>query len=382
MFIRRFINRHESIKYLIKNLLGKGIIENVLNTNFNKNCLMMYMVYPFEKPELDNIHQANWQEKQIAKLLCERKYNVDIIDYNNKSVFLKKNYDLVIDLIPGNNSVFRKHMNPDCKTIAYFTGSNARFQNDAEKQRLSELKDRRGAEILPRRQAPYLTRAIEKYDACFMIGNTYNWRTYDEFNMPPVYFIKNTGHESEYVFNKKKKKKNSFLYFGSVGQVHKGLDLLLEVFSKNILACELYVCGNFKKEPDFEKEYYYELYKCPNIHPIGFVDITSEKFKRLTDICVFSILPSCSEANAGSVLTTMSVGLIPICSYECGFEDDEVIHLKNCSLNTIREAILKYSKKDDEWILQESRHAYNIVQQRYSKQDFVNSIKYALDKVL
>lgn len=382
MLIRDFLNKHESIKFLVKNLLRKGIIENVLNTNYDKNCLMMYMIYPFKKPELDNTHQANWQEKQIAESLCKRGYNVDVIDYNNKSIILKKNYDLVIDLIPGNNGVFRNHMNPGCKTIAYFTGSNARFQNAAERQRIAYLKERRGVEIMPCRQAPYLTREVESYDASFMIGNAYNWKTYNEFHMPAVYFIKNTGHDSEYRFNKKKKRKNAFLYFGSTGQVHKGLDLLLEVFSENTCSSELYVCGAFKKEYDFEREYHHELYNCPNIHPIGFVDIKSEKFKELTDICVYSILPSCSEGKAGSVLTTMSVGLIPICSYECGFEDDEVIHLKDCSLNTIREIVLEYSKKNDEWILQESRYAYDIIQKRYSKQNFIDSIERAFDAVL
>lgn len=375
-------NRHQKSIFFLKNILGKGILKNYFNTTYEKNCLMMYLIYPFKKPELDNFHQANWQEKQIAKMLSERGYNIDIIDYNNTSIKLKNKYDLIIDLIPGKNPVFKKHMREGCKTIAYLTGSNATFQNAAEKSRLADLEKRRGAVLKPRRQSPYLTKDIENYTACFMIGNKYNWKTYDEFNLGNPYYIKNTGHIQEFIFDKSIKKKNCFLYFGSVGQVHKGLDLLLEVFSTEDFNCELFVCGLFELEEDFTNVYKDILYKNPRIHPLGFVPVGSPQFKELTSICTFSILPSCSEANAGAVLTSMSAGLIPICSYECGFEDDEVIHLKDCSLNTIRETVLEYSQKDDEWILQESRHAYNIVQQRYGRQNFIESIDYAFNNVL
>lgn len=380
--LKSVLDRHQKLRFFVKNIFGKGIIKNYYNTTYEKNCLMMYMIYPFKRPELDNFHQANWQEKQIAKMLSKRGYNIDIIDYNNTSIKLKNKYDLIIDLIPGKNPVFKKHMKEGCKTIAYLTGSNATFQNAAEKSRLADLEKRRGVALTPRRQSPYLTKDIENYTACFMIGNAYNWRTYDEFNLAPPYYIKNTGHIQKYIFNKSIKKKNYFLYFGSIGQVHKGLDLLLEVFSTMDSDCELFVCGLFEQEKDFTDEYKDILYKNPRIHAIGFVSVGSQQFDELTSVCTFSILPSCSEANAGAVLTSMSAGLIPICSYECGFEDDEVIHLKDCSIDTIRETILEYSQKDDEWIIQESRHAYDIVQKRYSKQNFIDSINYALEHVL
>ena len=93
-------------------------------------------------------------------------------------------------------------------------------------------------------------------------------------------------------------------------------------------------------------------------------------------------MPSCSEGVAGSVLTTMSEGLINICSRECGLEDDEVIHLKDRSIETIRDTVLEYAQKDDEWVKSKSKISYDIIQERYSKKNFVESLTFALDEVL
>lgn len=382
MFIRKILDEKPKLRFFIKNVRGKGIITNYYQTSYRKNCLLMYIMHPFRNNTDVVLHQAYWQVKELSKIIYERHYNVDIIDYNNDLVRLKKNYDLVIDLIPGRNPVFRNHMNSNCKTIAYLTGSNASIQNAAEIKRIDGVEKRKGVKIIPRRQSPLLTKEIESYTAAFMIGNEYNWKTYDEFNMPPVYFIKNTGYKWPYVFNEAKKEKNSFLYFGSSGQVHKGLDLLLDIFSEEGFPCNLYVCGTFKDEEDFEKAYYHELYECKNIYPIGFINIESIEFRELVDKCCYSIMPSCSEGIAGSVLTTMSAGLINICSYECGLEEDEVFCLKDCRIGTIRSAVLDFASKNMGWIQRESWKAYKAVNERYSEKCFTESINHAFDDLL
>lgn len=93
-------------------------------------------------------------------------------------------------------------------------------------------------------------------------------------------------------------------------------------------------------------------------------------------------MPSCSEANAGSVLTAMSAGMIPIVSCECGFEDDEVIHLKDCSKECIEDSIKFYASKDCEWIKSESEKSVNIVKERYSEECFIEFICKGLKNVL
>ena len=378
------------IKNFIKRLLPNVILNfyrnrnalleiNVFKENKHMHCLIVYITDPFING-IKYTHQNSWQVIEIAKAISKFGYNIDVCDYNyNKNDFNKK-YDLLIDLHPRDNAVYNKFLKPDCIKIAYLTGSNTSFSNIAEQKRIDDVYRRRNIKLIPRRQALLISKRIEDYDAAFFIGNEYNLKTYSEFKMPPVYFIKNTGYD--FNFCNDRRKANNFMFLGSAGQVHKGLDLLLEVFAEKCRDCNLYVCSSFENESDFCEAYKHELYNTSNIHPIGFVDIKSDKFKEIVEKCAYMIMPSCSEANAGSVLTAMSAGVIPIVSRECGFADDEVIHLKNCSKECIEKSIKYYAVKDNEWIKNESDKAIKIVKERYSEECFVESIYNGLKNVI
>lgn len=355
------------------------LLENIFNKKYSKNCLISYITNPFVKG-VSYTHQNSWQVIEIAKAISKFGYNIDVCDYNyNKKDFNKK-YDLLIDIHPRDNAVYNNFLKPDCIKIAYLTGSNTSFSNIAEQKRIDDVYRRRNIKLIPRRQAPLISKRIESYNAAFFIGNEYNLKTYSEFKMPPVYFIKNTGYD--FNFCNDRRKANNFMFLGSAGQVHKGLDLLLEVFAEKCKDCNLYVCSSFENESDFCEAYKKELYNTFNIYPIGFVDIKSDKFKEIAEKCAYMIMPSCSEGIAGSVLTAMSAGMIPIVSRECGFEDDEVIHLKDCSKESIEKSIKFYAAKDNKWIKNESKKAVDVVRKRYSEECFVESVIKALSNIL
>ena len=153
---------------------------------------------------------------------------------------------------------------------------------EAEIKRIEELYRRRGAEIVTRRQAPLILKEIESYDETIMIGNQYNLDTYKDFKLPKTFLVPNTGYKFNFKFDRSKKRSDTFLFFGSAGCVHKGLDLLLEIFSEKNFPCTLYVCGNYMNELDFYEEYRKELTQYKNIKARGFVDIKSDEFR---DIC-------------------------------------------------------------------------------------------------
>ncbi len=380
--LKKYIANHNRLKSFLLNSKGKGIVENIYHSEYKKNCLLMYSITPFVLKEKRYSHQIYWQVLEIAKAISNYQFNIDVIDYWNTSVTLKKDYDMVLDLTPGRNKIIQKHLKENAIKIAYLTGSNPRFANNAEKKRLEYLKQRRGYKLKQRRQSPVLTKAIEQYHAAMFIGNRHNLKTYQEYKMPPVYFIKNNGYDFEFKFDRSKKDSRSFLFLSSAGQVHKGLDLLLDIFSERNYPYELYICSSFGEERDFVHAYRNELFQCPNIHPIGFIDILGRVFQKIVSKCVYAIMPSCSEGQSGSVCTAMSAGLINICSKECGFEDDEVIHLQDCRIETIRMAIQKYSDKDMDWIEGKSKKSYEIAQSRYGQKNFLNSIHAAFDKIL
>ena len=115
---------------------------------------------------------------------------------------------------------------------------------------------------------------------------------------------------------------------------------------------------------------------------MGFVDIHSEKFKDMISSCAYTILPSCAEGCAGSVLTVMSGGLIPIVSDVCGFDNGEAIILPDCNIETIAAYVKEYSQKCESWILENSRKSVEIVKRNYGKENFLKSVERAVEESL
>lgn len=373
----------ERIAHYGRLLLNKPeVVENVNHESHDKRALLIYITEPFSTDGIKVNHQNFLQAREMARIIGTRGFVVDAVHFQNKYVKLHHNYDFVVGLIPRGIDVYTKHMNPGCKQVAYLTSMNLAFTSGNEEKRIEECYRRRGVKLKPRRFAGYIEPRIEQFDGTWYIGNEYNFQSYSTFKMPPSFRIKNTGYVFPWASASVDRDPKSYVYFGSGGQVHKGLDLLLEIFSQRLKDYSLYVCGCYEQEEDFAKEYHKELFETPNIHPMGFVDISSDVFKEISYKCAYSILPSCAEACAGSVLTSMSAGLVSICSKECGFEEDEVINLPNCKMDTIYDYIVEYSNKDLEWLKKKSQYSMDIVKERYSDSAFTKSVEEALDRVL
>lgn len=369
----------------IRSLLhgDKKIIYDVNKKRHDKRCLFIYITYPFTQKNIPLYHQNVWQAREWVKIFDEFGYTVDVADYQREDIEPKYDYDLVIGLIPRGIDIYSKHMKAECKVIAYLTSSNGVYTDAQGEKRASELKQRRGVYVQTRRGGLVIEKKIESMDAAFFIGNEYNVQSYSEFIMPPIYYIKNTGHTFDTKkINYENKSSKKFVYFGSAGSVHKGLDLLLEVFAELGSPYELFVCGNFKDEEDFCKEYAKELFNTSNIHPIGRIEIDSDLFWDIMNRCAYSVLPSCAEGMAGSVLTTMSAGIINICSKECGFDEADVILLPDCSKETIAKYVVEYGNKDVEWIRENCDKAIITVKEKFSEECFAESVRNGLKGVL
>ena len=362
---------------------GRTIAYNVHGTKHDKNCLIQYIAEPFVAHDevRQNTHQNQWQVVTLAEEIGKFGYNVDVRDFDEQRG-LKSYYDLVIDIHPGLNDTYKPWMNDGCQRIAYLTGMNHSVANKNEQIRLDAVAERRNVFLPTERQAVSISREIETFDAFFFIGNSYNLKSFDEFRLPPVYFIKNTGYTFPFPIKTENKDARKFLFFASSGQVHKGLDLLLEIFGQKDFPFELYICSSFQSEKEFCELYKKELFHTPNIHAVGFIDIMGEQFREIAEKTSFALLPSCSEARAGAVLTAMSAGIIPIVSRECGFDDDEVILLPSCELDIIEKMIYYYAEKDKVWIETESIRMRKIVEEKYRKEDYLQSVRNALQNVL
>ncbi len=211
----------------------------------------------------------------------------------------------------------------------------------------------------------------------FFLGNSVNLATYDNLPLPPVSFVRNFAFPIA-CCERRMSDKCDFLFLASTGQVHKGLDLLLDIFRRHP-EWTLHVCSNFHEETDFCRAFRRDLFFRPNIIAHGFTSLESSRFSRIAQSCSHLILPSCSEANAGSVLCGMAAGLIPIVSEMCGFEPDEVEHLANCDIDTIERHLRAAVELDGASRLEKSDRSRAIIRARYTREAFVRSLNDAFD---
>lgn len=364
----------QKITAQIRALRGIDVAYDVNRKLHKKRCLIVYLLSPFQNSIIDDRHQNFRQSLEMARMFDKYGYTVDVINFDNRYARLKYQYDCVCGLIPRGIDVYSKKLKKDAIKIAYLTSMNLEVTAQNEVRRCKELEERRGIVVKPRRNGGKIQKEIENFDAVWCIGNDYNFQSYKTFKMPPVFYIKNSGYVFDWANPQAVRDPKSFVYFGSAGQVHKGLDLLLEIFAYRIKDCKLYVCGCYEKESDFHEAYHKELYETNNIIPMGFVNIESETYKKLATDCAYTILPSCAEARAGSILSNMSAGLIPIVSYACGYEEEYAINLPDCKMDTIEKYIREYSQKDQEWINMMSARSIEIVKHHFSIESFIDSI--------
>lgn len=373
----------EAIQWYIR-LLHKDIITLYSAQKSDKNVLLSYITHPF-RIRLDNpsfnSHSNQWECKQIANTWIKYGYNVDIIDWDNSTFLPKKDYSVFID-IHSNMERISPLLGKNCKKILHITGAHWRFQNDAENNRLLALKDRKDIILQPRRKV-HPSLGIEYADCATILGNTFTQGTFT-YSRKPLYPIPlSTTIQFPFFENKEFDKiRKNFLWFGSSGMVHKGLDLVLDTFSE-LPECHLTVCGPVKQESDFEKAYHKELYNSPNILTLGMIDVTSYQFFKVIKENVALIFPSCSEGQSGSVITCLHAGLIPIISYESGVDiDDFGILLKKCSIDEIKNSIMTISNYSEDRLKTMSNNAWQYARINYTKEKFSECYNQFVNKMV
>lgn len=294
------------------------------NQDYKGNMLLSFITEPFMAAEGGHVSQAHTNpidSVQIAEIFLELGYDVDVIHYRNTTFMPDKNYVFFV----GARTNFQRIaslINRDCIKIVHLDTAHWVFNNFATYRRSLELQQRRGFSIQDSNRIIEQNMAIEYADYGTIVGNQFTVSTYAYANKP-VFLI---PHSTCAVFPWPEEKnfescRNNYVWFGSHGFVHKGLDLVLDAFS-GMPDYHLYVCGPIDREQFFSSAYHKELFQTPNIHTIGWVDISSPQFIDIMNKCVGTIYPSCAECGAGNVLTCMQTGIIPVISNESGSDID------------------------------------------------------------
>jgi glycosyltransferase involved in cell wall biosynthesis len=320
--------------------------------------------------ELPHSHVNFWETWTMAQCFREEGYVVDIIHWSRRRPLPRTDYDIFVD-VRRNFDWHAAVLPTSCLKVAHMDTSHFRFHNASQRRRLEDLRQRRGIALAPFKLVEENT-ASENADVIAVIGNDITMGTF-AYAGKPIHRIRLSNARS-YPFPDRKDfnaSRRRFLWLGSEGFVHKGLDLTLEAFA-GLPDHELVVCGPLDKEPAFVKAFANLLYETPNIRAEGWVDIAGARFQELANQCVGLIYPSCSEGCAGCVVTAMHAGLIPIVTRESGVdvEPERGILLPDATIASIQKAIRNLSGQSAAELETRARAAWTWVRETHTRERF------------
>jgi hypothetical protein len=346
--------------------------------------LVSYVLEPFLRPpgvDISRDHTHHWESWQIAQTFLERGFRVDVISYLNRRFVPSHGYDLFFSARTNLQRV-SSALPGGCRKVAHLDTAHWLVNNTAAYQRLLDLQRRRGI-TLSNAKMVEANWAIEHADLGTVLGNDFTMATY-RYAGKPLHRIPISAPEV-YPWDETRsfeRARRRFLWFGSSGFVHKGLDLVLEAFVR-MPELELVVCGPFADEQPFLAAFHRELFETPNIRAVGWVDVASEQFREIARSCVGLVYPSCSEGGGGSAITCMHAGLIPVVSVETSVDvGDGGIVLRENTIDAICATVQALAGRSAQDLESQAREAWQLARARHTRERFAAAFAEFVDQEL
>jgi len=330
---------------------------------------LSYITVPFMPGADLRGHTNAYECAEIAQAFRDLGYRVEVVDYRDREYVPPKDTRLAID-IHGNLERWHPGLPEGCIRLLHATGAHWLTWNKAEASRLLALFQRRGICLAPRRTAEP-SRGIEVCDLATVIGNEWTMGTFAAARKPLHRVRLSSAYTYDWASSRDfESSRRSFVWLGSFGMVHKGLDLALEAFAR-MPEYRLTVCGRPEKEADFFEAYRHELTGCPNITHASWMDLSSAEFERIRQTHAGMIYPSSSEGCAGSIVHCAHAGLVPLVTRETGFDiGDFGMRVREGSVEAVCEAVRAFAEESPAQVEARCRAAWEFVRAEHTRDRF------------
>lgn len=358
--IRKFIRKKTPVIRLKPDGKSRGVVA------------LSYITWPFvEGIESRRAmgHTNPFECLVMAESFRKIGFEVEVVDYDNVDYVPPKNCRVAID-IHSNLERWDSELPADCQRILHVTGPHWLFWNHAELSRLLAVRDRKGVAISPRRTvAP--SRGIAVANRATVLGNEFTMGTIRFAGKPITRIPISSAYEFSWPENRDwEAARKRFLWVGSYGMVHKGLDLALDAFAQ-MPEFELTVCGRPEKEADFFKLYERELKQTPNIKHYGWLDMASPGFLELARTHAAIVYPSSAEGGAGSVIHCMHAGLMPIVTTESSIDiGDFGIRTQEATVESVIKSVREFAALPTNEVEARARASYDHARRCHTRELF------------
>ena len=363
------------IAWLQKLLLSEQYKKDVFKKGYARRVLMCHLPEAFSGKELPKYHSNFTECYTIAKCFDKLGYSVDCVSRTKTGIDYSQ-YDIVFGI---NGNAFMGVFSADEKIkplkIFYSVGAETLFNYRVTILRNKDFYDRHGFWLLgSNRYVPGDARAyyeVHLSDAAICLGDEFvfnHFVTEDNKNekyrwLPAFYFpTVNASIKKDFSLCRQ-----SILWFGSSGMVHKGLDIAID-FAIEHPDYTLHICGGSRQETDFWNYYMPKIKASKNIHLHGFVDIESDKYAQILSQCGILLNPTISEGGAVSVLNVLGNGaLLPVYSEATGIALSEVgICIPDVTYKGFEDALLKLETMPVDEFREKALKAHNLVKDNYT----------------
>lgn len=376
----------EKLKVFIRQYRNNKSLNNYFHSAYPKNALLSYITEPFKKNSFS--HTNFFEAQSWAKILNQLEYNVDIIDYRNTRKLNLEKYDLICGFGDIFQQYFESSIQKKIITIYYGTGMHVCHQNTITLKRVQDVYSTKNIWI--GKSARFVektwTHQTMLVDAIIALGNDVCAESYRKYYEKNVYSLAapfyKTQNANDIIIERKEDSTKHYLWFGSSGLIHKGLDLVLNYFRKNE-DIHLHICGPVANEPEFMLAYKKELFESKNITIHGFIDIKSDTFRNILQSCSFIIYPSCSEGGSPSILTAIgNGGLIPIITKETTIDTGFEIWIDGFDYDSIEKAVKKSQNLSFEEIKNLQYKNFEFVIQNHSEERYYINLKEVICRII
>jgi len=362
--------------------LGQTLIVN-LNADLTKKQPRVLISY-ISKPLLDiAAHHTNISETfQIIQYFSSRNFIIDLV-YCNDITALSKIQTLKYDFIFGFGDVFyfMTKNYPNINNCIYVTENTPDFSHKKEKERIDYYYYRHKIKIpFSRTGNFYKNEHFDFAKNALTMGIESQLYRYSYTNLQIISptGLLNTNFTKHCEITDKIKK--SFLWFGSRGAVHKGLDILIDIVENN-KDLTLHICGLDNNEKYLFKE---KILKCKNIYDHGFINTNSQKFVEIINSVTFLVFPSCSEGMSSAVLTIARHGVLLLLQNSSGMDriGEHAFWLEDFKIEHVEKRMREVSALGNDYLTQKSRELQKYANREFCLDNFTENFKKCMDKIL
>lgn len=367
------------VRWVQRLFSGEKLVKDVFKLCSNRRVLLCHLPEAFTSDKLPKYH-SNLTECYVAARCFHRLgYSVDCSSRGNEGIDYSP-YEIIFGI---NGEAFLGSFTADKGSeplrIFYSVGAQMNYNFKATAQRNMSFHERHGMWLLGSNR--YIPASGMNYyqahfaDAVICLGDAPilepflldDARPGRYCHLPAFYFDVSTPDENKDFSCCRK----TLLWFGSMGLLHKGLDIAID-FAVQHPDYTLHICGGSRTEHDFWRYYKPFVDKAENIYIHGFVDIESPEFISLLNSCAILLNPSISESGAVAVLNVLGNGaLMPVYSSGTALDLSDVgVEVADVTYEAFEKALLSVEDMSVEVLKQRAWAAHRKVCDGYTLQQY------------